>query len=201
MSDIVPLRSNIQLQSTQFRSAVSEYLAQSLGQMNNFISYFQHSEKQFFLNGDYSLVSTPQTESDGLVVFEFNAQIIDVWLFNYVAGSAGTTQVDILVSQTAASANGGSGTASGSWTSIFTTKPSISFNASHPAWVGAVSPSLIGSQYSPSPSYSPPSNTVQPVLNASVTNLIPRWTAMRLDLITSQTHPQNCGALVHYRPV
>jgi len=195
MADVDPVRQDVPLPGTQFLSAVSEFLAQSIAGSVNFINYFQHSEKQFFLNGFYNVSqSFPQSAVDGMAVFEFNAQIIDVWMFNVIAGLSGTTELDILIADSSG----------GSFTSIFTTTPKISYQAGNYAWVGAVNPSLIGPNYSPSPSYSPPSNTTQPVLNASITNAIPAWSAIRCDLIQAQgggtSGPQNCGILVHYRP-
>jgi hypothetical protein len=193
MADVNPTRQNIPLPGTQFLAAVSEYIAQSMAGSVNFQNYFAHEEKQFFLNGQYNVGQTlPQLGVDGLAVFEFDAQIIDVWLFNLVAGSSGSTEIDIKVANTSG----------GSFSSIFTTKPAISYLAGNDAWVGSVDPSLIGPEYSPSPPYSPPSNTTQGVLDGSITNLIPAWSAIRCDLTAVQGGvPENCGILVHYRPI
>lgn len=190
MSDVTPARQNIPLPGTQFLGAVSEFIAQSMSGSMNFINYFQHSEKQFFLNGPYSVVTTPQIGSDGLAVFEFNATIIDVWMFNLVAGTSGTTELDVKV----ATASGGA------FTSIFTTTPKISFLAGNDTWVGAVDPSLIGPSYSPFPAYVPPANTTQPVLNGAITNAIAAWSAIRVSLLGSQVDAENTGVLIHYRP-
>lgn len=190
MADVLPIRQTIPIPGSQYLSAVSENLVQSVAGLNNFLAYFQHSEKQFFLNGGYSLVAAPQTGVDGLAVFEFNAQIIDVWMFNMTAGTSGTTTLDCLV----ATSSGGT------FSSIFTTTPSISYQAGNNVWVGAVNPTLIGNQYSPSPSYAAPANTTQPVLNATITNSIAAWSAIRVDMLAAQAGGQNCGLLVHYRP-
>lgn len=191
LNDVPPLRSNIPIPGVQFRAAVSEYLAQSLAGTMNFINYFQHSEKQFFLNGPYSLAPTvPQIGVDGLAVFEFNAQIIDVWMFNLVAGTSGSTSLDLQI----ATASGGS------FTSIFTTLPAISWQAGNNTWVGTPNPALIGSAYTP-PTYTPPLNTTQPVLNSALTNLIPAGTAIQCNLQSVQAGGENTGILVHYRPV
>ena|SRR5581483_4490218 len=191
--DITPQRVNIPLAAAQFRAAVSEYLAQSLGAQQNFINYFQHSEKQFFINGPYSIATLPVNGIDGMTVFEFQAQIIDVWMFNLVAGMSSSTQLDILVA-------GSSGTAFGSWTSIFSTKPSISSSATAPTWVACSNPQGGGSAYTP-PSYTAPSGTTQGVLNTSVSGLIAPYTGIRCDLISAMPGGQNCGAVVLYRPV
>jgi hypothetical protein len=193
MADITPVRQNIPLPGSQFLAAVSEYFAQSAGGSVNFQNYFAHEIKEFFLNGPYNVgQSLPQVGVDGLAVFEFNAQIVDVWLFNLVAGSSGNTSIDLKLATSPG----------GSFSSIFTTPPVINFAAGNNVWVGSVNPSLVGSLYSPSPPYSPPANTTQGVLNSGLTNLVPAWSALRCDLLSVQGgSPQNCGILVHYRPV
>lgn len=192
MADIFPVRNNIPLQGAQTLSAVSENLIQALGGENNFINYFQIMDKRFNFNGNYGSAALPITAADGLDVFEFNSQIVDVWLFVRVPGASGTTEIDIEVAATPA----------GPWTSIFNVLPSISFNAGSYVWVGSVNPSLIGPQYNPSPSYSVPANTVAGVLNSSITNAIPAWSAIRCNLITGQSSTADgCGVLVRYRPI
>lgn len=191
MSDLPPSRINSQEQGVQFLGAVSEDLLQTLAGAQNFNNYFTYSTKSFFLNGDYSTAAPPFVNADGFQVFEFDCQIIDVWMFNLTAGSSGTTELDIKIANSSG----------GSFTSIFTTTPKIAFNAGNYAWVGAVNPSLIGSQYNPSPSYVAPTNTTAPVLNASITNVIPRWSGIRCDMIQSQANPAGCGLLVHFRNI
>ena len=196
MSDVPPVRQNIQIQAVQFTSAVSENLAQGLAQEQNFINYFQMMDKRFNFNGPYNSVSLPIIAADGMDPFEFNSQIIDVWLFCRVGGSSGYTEIDIEVAATPA----------GPWTSIFTTRPRIYFNAAalvagSYVWVGNPNPTIVGPAYTPTP-YVPPANTVQPVLNAAVTSLISAWSAIRCNLTSAQGGSvDGCGALVRYRPV
>lgn len=192
MADITPLRVNLPLPGTQFRSAVSEFLIQSLGESINFINYFQHSEKQFFINGPYGTVVTsfPVAAVDGLVVWNFNAQLISAWMFNIVAGSSGTTELDIKV----ATSSGGS------FSSIFTTTPKIQSTAGNNAWVGNPTQISVGGSYTP-PSYTAPAHTTAPVFNTSITNSIAAYSAMRLDLISAQSGAENTGILLHYRPI
>lgn len=193
MSDVAPVRVNIPQAAVNFRSAVSEYLANSLASQQNFLNYFTYDTKQFFINGPYSVTGGSQQAVDGAMIFEFNTQIIDCWMFNITAGSSGTTQLDVQIANN-------SGTGLGSWTSIFNTLPVINFNASHPCWVGNPVSSIVGSNFN-YPSYTSPSNTSQPVLNTSVTNFIPAFTAIRVDLVQSQVGGQNCGILIHYRNI
>jgi len=188
MADVTPSRINLPLPGTQFRAAVSEYIAQTLAGAVNFQNYFAYAQKEFFINGNYSVVTAPQYGVDGLAVFEFDAQIIDVWMFNLVAGTAGTTELDIQIATSPG----------GSFTSIFTTTPKISYTAGDNVWVGAPTSATIGPAFT-YPAYSPPSGTTAPVLNAGVTTLIPAFTAVRLDILSSQTNPQNAGILLHYR--
>ena len=177
MATIVsPARKLIYQLSAQFRSAVSEELIQRIGAVTNFISLYQHSEKQFFINGPYSIISPPQTALDGLALFEYNAEIIDVWAFNLVAGSSGTTEIDVKIATTSG----------GAFTSIFSTTPKITSAAGNNVWVGA-----------PGGSYAPPSGTTAPVLSTVNVNA---YSAIRVDLLQAQTGGQNCGIVIHYRP-
>jgi hypothetical protein len=189
--DVVPLRQNIPIPGAQFLSAVSENLIQALAGENNFINYFQYEVKAFFLNGPYYNASPiPQQATDGLAIFEFNSQIIDVWMFNNVAGTSGATELDLLISTTSG----------GAFTSIFNVQPQITYQAPNYTWVGAPNPTLIGNQYNP-PTYIVPSYTVQPVLNSSITNFIPAQSAIRCDLLSVMQGAENCGILIHWRPI
>jgi len=190
MADIVPVLNNPQVESVEFNAAVSENMLQTIAGAQTFLNYFSYFQKRFDINGLYSLApSFPQYGVDGISVFEFNAQIIDVWLFNQIAGSSGSTTVDIQVMASPG----------GSWTSIFTTQPSISWQAGNDVWVGSVNPSLIGSLYNPLPAYSPPINTTAAVLDSTITNAIPAWAAMRCVLNGAQVGGQNAGVIVHFR--
>lgn len=192
MSDLVPRRRNAQVEGCRFQSAVSENLIQTVAADNNFQNYFQLMDKRFNFNGSYGSVSLPVIAADGLDVFEFDSQIIDIWMFVRIAGSSGTTEIDIQVENTP-----GSG-----WNSIFTTTPKINFAAGDYIWVGSVDPALVGSEYNPSPSYVPPANTTQGVLDLSITNLRPAWSGIRCNLVTAQGGaPDGCGLLMRYRPI
>lgn len=174
---IAPSRNSIYIEGAQFRSAISEDLVQRVGSSINFINDYQHSEKQFFINGLYGTATTPVLGVDGLAVFEFDAYIIDAWMFNITAGSAGTTEIDLKIATTSG----------GAFTSIFSTTPKITSAAGNNAWVGAPTGGP----------YTPPSGTTQPVF---ATRNISAYTAIRCDLLQKQTAGQNCGIIIHYRP-
>ena len=189
MSDQAPTKLNMQIEGERFRSGVSESLIQGLGGNVNFQNYFQTIEKDYKLNGAYGFQALPLTV-DGLDVIEFNSQIIDVWLYNLTPGSSSFVEFDCEVITTP----GGAGT------SIFTTKPQIAFNAVADCWVGVVNPSLVGPLYVP-PTYTPPAHTVRPVLDLSVVNSIPAWSALKVSMTSAQQGARDCGLLVRYRRI
>lgn len=180
MSDIPDLRRQIQIEGSQFRAAVSEALIQGIGGAINFVNNRQFSTIELRLNGRYSLATIlPQLGPEGLFVIPsgINIEIFDVVMYNEIAGSSGTTELDLKV----ATAPGGS------FVSIFTTLPSIDAAAGDDIWVGT------GDSIA---------NTVAPVLVTTPFVVESRW-ALRLDLIQTQTGatpPENTGLLVHYRP-
>ena len=66
MSEIAPLRSDISVEETQFRSAVSEATLQKIGASINFINTYQEEHKSFWCNGQYNTLSIPFSAIDGL---------------------------------------------------------------------------------------------------------------------------------------
>lgn len=173
MSDITASRKNIQVEETRYRSAVSESVAQKLGGSINFINTYQHSEKQWFVNGKYGLLTIPFNAIDGLVLANFNLTIINAFMFVRQAGSGGDTTLDIKYSTTPG----------GAWTSIFSTKPSINYAAGDFAWC------YVSSAFS---------NTTAPVL--STTSIDAGW-VMRCDITSAQSgDARGCGLVLHYKP-
>ena len=176
MSDLSPERKQIQVEETRFRYAVSESMIQRIGKAINFINLRQHNTKQFFINGPYRISNPPVTGVDGLIGVEFDIEIIDVFMFNLVAGSSGTTELDIKYATTP----------SGTFTSIFSTTPKIQHTAGNNVWVFGNS------------SFTAPIGTTKPVL--STTNLDKFW-VLRCDMLQKQDgDPENCGISIYYRP-
>lgn len=174
MSDLAGARKIIQVEETQFQFAVSESFAQKMGQAMNFLSMYQHSEKQFFINGNFSRVALPFVGIDGLTFFQFDAFIIDVWMFVQNAGSGGTTELDLRL----ATSSGGA------FSTIFSTTPKITSAAGDYAFIH------VGSAVA---------NTTAPVL--STTN-VTAGSALRCHIIDAQTGTavNGAGIVVHYRP-
>lgn len=177
MSDVTPERINIQQPEVAYRAAVSEATFSRVGAGINFINYFQHDRKEFFINGPYQT----NTAIDGAHLFLYDAEIIGAAMFNIIAGSGGTTTMDIR--RYTASGVGGS--------SIFTTLPSIDASAGNVSFVAvSLSPSLVILEN--------PAGTVVPVF--SVTN-VNAGDLIVTDITTVQTGgPQNCGLILFHRP-
>jgi hypothetical protein len=174
MTALTDARHLIQEEETRYRAAVSEATMSRMGQTMNFINNRQHSEKQFFLNGRYNVVPTPNLAVDGLAIFEFNAEIIGVWMFNMFKGTSGTTELDLKWTNQSG----------GTFASIFSTTPKISSTAPDFAYVG------IGTSGT---GLTPPA-LIKTQFNAG--------DALRLDLMSAQSglNVASCGLIVHYRP-
>jgi len=173
---VTPIRNTIYYEGSQFRNAVSEDLIQRLGSSINFINAYQYTEKQFFLNGPYSnLPSYPQTFSDGLVFFQYDAEIIDVWAFSITPGSSGTTEIDVLRATTSG----------GSFTSIFSTTPKFTSASASGVWTDSagITPVQTG--------------VTRPVLATVNVN---QGDALRVDLVSAMQGAYNTGIVIHYRP-
>ncbi len=180
MSDITPARVNIQQEAVQYRTAISEALFSTVGGSINFINNSQYDTKPFFINGPYNITGVNETFVDGLYIVPtgINIQIFDVAMFNITAGSGGITELDIKYATS-------SGTAVGSYTSIFSTTPQISSGAAHPAYVQT------GSAVT---------STRAPILTTTPL-LLSAGDAFRVDFIQKQTgSPQNCGIVIYYQP-
>lgn len=158
----------------RYKAGVSEGVGTKLGNIANFISLYQHSDKQFFINGFYE-VFAGQTFIDGLVSFTFAAEIFDIVVFNAVVGTSGTTEIDVKYSPSVGSA----------FTSIFTTTPKITTAAANDIWF-RVGSSLTG--------------TTAPVATTFPFQVAAN-SAMRIDLVQAMPNGQNCGVILHYRPV
>lgn len=176
MGLIADARKFIDELEVKYRSSVSESTWFKIGGAINFILHRNHQEKQFFLNGPYYLFPGITTKLDGLTVFNFDAEIINVYMFNMVAGSSSFTELDIKIKPQG----------SGSFTSIFSTRPAIGYQAGNDVWVG------VGDVIP---------NTTAPVLTSGPSPLaVNKGDGLVLDLINSMPGAQNCGILVHYRP-
>lgn len=159
----------------KYRAAVSESTFSKIGSAINFILHRTHEKKDFFLNGRYGVASVPALGVDGVCIFEFDAEIFAVYMFNHVAGSSGTTELDVKKQATSG----------GAYSTIFSTTPKITSAAGNYARIGT------GETVS---------GCTAPVLTSTPLN-VSAGEALRLDLISAQGGvPENCGIVIHYRP-
>jgi len=167
----------IESEETKFRYAGSESIMQKMGKSINFINTYQFDTWMFPLNGPYDIVSDPQLSAAGLYIVPtgISLEIFDVAMWNVVAGTSGTTELDVLYTLTSG----------GSFTSIFTTTPKIAFGAGDNAYVqtGGSGTGLTA-----------------PVLTSTPLT-IPSGAALRLDKLSSQVGGENAGLTLFFRPV
>jgi len=173
MTAVPPSRQIMQLEELRFRAAVSEATAQKLGSSVNFFLEEIYEQKAWFVNGGYGVLSTPFVGIDGMEFMFTNATLIDAFMFIKTAGSSGSTSLDIKYATTPG----------GSFTSIFSTPPSINYQAGNYAWV------YVGSSFA---------NTTAPILGT--TSLL-QGTALRCDILSSQGGtPIACGIVLRHQP-
>lgn len=180
MPVIAPIRKNIFEEDVRFRASVSEAVGNKIGSSVNFINERQYDVKNFFINGNYGIMSAyPQLSVDGRCWFQNDAYITGILVYSDVPGSSGTTELDIKKSS-----DGGF-----SWASIFSTTPKFNSTASglrHCVvdYVGATSVT--------------PTGFTAPIL---ITNNFNAGDVLRVDIIQKMAGtPQNCGILLHFRP-
>ncbi|TXH43494.1 MAG: hypothetical protein E6Q97_34025 [Desulfurellales bacterium] len=192
MSLVTPERKLIFFESTQFRSAVSEDMVQRQGAISNQNALYQYDVLEYKLNGPYSQVAVlPVTGLDGLYVFPFKMQIINVCIFNEVAGTSGTTEIDIKKATT-----GG-----GAFTSIFSTTPKIASTASNEAFALSYNITLGTSDQIWTANPTPPTGVTPGVLNGGAPYTMNAGEALRVDLISVMANASNCGVTVYFRPM
>lgn len=182
MADIAPSRIILQEEEVQYRGSVSEATLFRFGAAANFVNLRQYDSRGFFLNGPYDAVGGAQTGVDGSWGVLFNVEIIAVMMFNLVAGSSGTTTLDI---RRFTASNTGN-------TSIFSTKPSIASSAGNNAFVFR--------DYLNETTLENPAGTTLPVLTGGSTFNLNAGDMLTMNIDAKQVGGQNCGVLLYYRP-
>ena len=123
MSDLASSRTIIQTEAVSFGAAASESTITAIAASTNFNSEFQGRDPQWKLNGPYQS-KTAGFVVDGSWIAPHDCKIYYFSMSNLSAGSSGTTEVDILRH-----------TASGSGTTIFSTRPAITSAAGNNAFM------------------------------------------------------------------
>jgi len=164
----------IQTAESTFKAAVSEYTQNRIAANLNTLYSNAMTSHLFKMNGGISgFVS--HTGVDGIFTFPFNAAIYQVFAYLETPGSSGTMTLDLKVSPFGTN----------TYTSIFTTAPSIQYTA-------AASTSIyVGSSVA---------NTTAPVLTSSPI-LVNQFDQIKMDVLSMQSgSPQNGGLQIFFYP-
>jgi len=181
MTAVPDRRIILQQEEVKYRASVSEATLSRVAAVSNFISHKQHDSKQFSFNGRYFGKGAPQLNIDGAFPILYDCEITGVCLYNMVAGTSGALEADIR--RYTASNTGGS--------TIFTTRPSISFTTGDVAYVF--------SRFGDDPLVlENPSGTVTPVL--STTTLL-AGDLLVVDITDVQIGGENGGLILFHRPI
>lgn len=176
MTMINPERTFMQKEEAAYGAAVTEALLSKLGAQLNFLNLRHHETKRFEIDGNYdmALVSgTPYLAVDGIHVFEFDCEILNVWIYNREKGASGSTQLDVKYKSTGSS----------SWISIFSQVPSFNSGAAN---FDACAIGMTKTGFTPA---------VLSKTNFNTGDLI------RMDLVSAMVgSPVGCGLIINYRP-
>lgn len=178
MGIITPSRNDLFQEETDFKSGASESMFTRFGATNNFINRYQHTSKEFFLNGGYRANGSLSKGIDGLHIFQTNSEIVGVTLFSLVSGT-GFTTLDVHWLNAPSSDQG----------SIFSTKPTFDGSSLDDSYM--VKDLIDGNDINPI-------GTTLPVL--SKTQFL-KGEAIRVDLDLGMTGAKSCGMIINFRPI
>jgi hypothetical protein len=185
MTDVPGQRVNIQVEETDFRSAVSEAVASKLGASLNFVNNFQYDTKAWFLNGNYDAVAKPQTGVDGLYIVPYDIEIMGASIYNLVDGLSRSIILDVhRISSPGVDAG-----------SIFTTRPEIPAGEGNDSYVGAIFNVNTGTIQS----LGGGGSMVEPVFSSLPLD-VDQGEALRLDFDEDIQQGESAGLVLYMRP-
>lgn len=126
MSNVTSLKNYIQNEAIFTREAVSESVFTSLAEQGNFAMDTLGTNHAFKYNGVYGGNRAFKDYLDGVLIFDWNAEIFEVQVFSGLGGASGTTDIDLQYSIDRGI----------TYNSIFTTTPKIASTAASPTYVG-----------------------------------------------------------------
>lgn len=179
MADLSPQRLNIQAEEVVYKNSVSESLLTRVGKSVNFINYRQYDSKHWFLNGPYGSVAGSQTGVDGAYICFSDMEITGIAMYNLIAGSAGTLELNIKKH----ASSGASGT------TIFSTTPKLVFSSGNN--------SFLFYDFLNSTAVEAPAGCTQPVLTSI--NL-DKGDMLTCDISQKQTAGETAGLIIMMRP-
>ncbi len=192
MAGVAPSKRITKEEETRYKAAVSESVAQKLAGSANFINLFQYDQKDFRLNGPFSHTGA-HTGCDGIYIFPFAAEIINIGVYCETQGSSGTTEVDVKKATSS----------SGSFASIFSTTPKVSSAASANIFWLCYD---ITTALSTAPHYqtwaaaTAPTGGTNAVLSGGAPYNVDAGDCIRLDLISVAVNAANFQLIVFHRP-
>jgi hypothetical protein len=190
VSIITPDRKLIFFEASQFRGAVSEDMIQRQGAISNQNALFQFDVLHYLCNGAYGDVTTiPFTGLDGLYIFPFKMEIINVAIFSNIPGSSGTTELDAKL----ATSSGGT------FTSIFSVTPKVASTASAFAYALSYDITLGTSNQIWTLNATPPTGVTVGQLT-SVPLVVDAGDALRVDILGVMPGAENAGLIIYFRP-
>lgn len=178
MTDVADAKSNIQIQDVQYKSSVSEAVGNKIAASINFVNNRQYDTHSFNLNGRYKLGESV-LGADGIFPCLFDMEIVGVTMFNRVAGTSGTTELDI---QWLDESNSNQG-------SIFSTTPKIDNTAAGYSY-------LIKNVLNDT-DVELPVGAVSPILSKTEFNA---GDALFLNITQAMGDAEDCSLLIHFRP-
>jgi hypothetical protein len=122
VSDVTPLKENVQVEQIEAGAAASESVMQIMAGSNNFWNTYYEGSRGWFLNGPYSTVPGIQTGVDGAIFCPSDMEIYCIGMYNLVAGSVGDIEFDVIRHKT-----------DNTSATIFTTRPKIPFTSGNDA--------------------------------------------------------------------
>lgn len=179
MADLSSERLNIQAEEVVYKNSVSESMLTRVGKAINFVNTKQYDSKAWFLNGGYDFASLPQTGVDGAYICWTDMEIVGVAMYNLVAGSAGTLELDIKKH----TSSGGAGS------TIFSTTPKLVYSSGNN--------SFLFYDFLNATAVESPAGCTQPVL---VSTSLSQGDMLTCDFIQKQTAGESAGLIILMRP-
>lgn len=156
-----------------YKRSVSESTFLKMGGAINFMNNRLHQTIKFQLNGVYNQIGTPLYYIDGMVIFPYDVEIFNAYMYNMIAGSSGTTELDLRLVTAPRNAT----------TSIFSTTPKITSAAGNVAYVG------VGDTVS---------GCTAPIITTANIN---EGQGLVFHLLQAQSgSPRSCGIILNFRP-
>lgn len=153
MSDISPLKQNLQEEDLRSGAAASESTMDKVGSSVNFWNDRYEGVRYWVLNGGYSIIPVPDDGVDGFIFCPYDMEIFGFSMGALKAGTSGSSEIDIVKDPV-----GG-----GSAVSIFTQRPIIPYTSGDRSFVqiesvpsysivrasaGVTAPTLVSTQLS-----------------------------------------------------